>query len=54
MSGPTPTPDLLEWHRAAMEIIHDIDPDQRLLLLTMVVAPSRAVLEAQEQEEAAA
>jgi hypothetical protein len=50
MSGPTPTPDLLERHQAAMAIIRQIDPAERVLLLAAVVDPSEEWLVELERE----
>jgi len=39
MTGPVPTPDLLERYKKARRILRQIDEDERLLLLAAVVAP---------------
>jgi len=40
MTGPVPTPDLLERYKKARRILRQIDPEERLLLLAAVVAPT--------------
>jgi hypothetical protein len=49
-----PDTALIQRHIAAMRIVEELDPEDRVSLLAYVVAPSEAVLEAQELEKAVA
>jgi hypothetical protein len=43
---------VMRRHRAAMEIIEEIDPDDRILLLAYVLAGTERIRELEEQEAA--
>jgi tellurite resistance protein len=43
------SPELLARHQAAMQIIQEMDQDERVLLLAYVVAPTAGIREAEEE-----
>lgn len=53
MSGPTPDKQLLRRHLAAMKIVHELDEQDRVLLLAYVVGGTPRLRELEEAEEAA-
>lgn len=45
---PKPTTELMRRHIAAMRVVKDLDPKERIALLSYVVHPTPQILEAQQ------
>lgn len=50
-SKPVPSTELMRRHLAAMRVVKQLDPEDRIALLSYVVHPTPQILEAQQNAE---